>query len=455
MKSINPSTEKLIQEYAPMTLAKVDAIVQSVHNAYLGWREVSISKRAEKMYQLAEHLRKNKHTYATIITQEMGKPITASEAEIEKCALTCTYYADNTETFLQPRPVPTAWQKSYVSYQPLGVIFGIMPWNFPFWQVFRFIVPNLMAGHACLLKHANNVTGTALLIESIIREIGFPSDVFRTLILPSDKVSYVIQKAEIAAVTLTGSENAGRSVASEAGRHLKKVIVELGSNDPYIILEDADISKAAQICITARLNNAGQSCIAAKRLIIVESVLESFQDCLLHYLQDYHFGDPLDSQTRLGPLSRSDLRINVHEQVQQSVQQGAKLLRGGFIPERTGFYYPPTVLSHVMPGMVAFDEEIFGPVFALISAKNEEEAISLANHTRFGLSASVFSKNIKKAEYIAQKKIQAGTCGVNSLIASDPRLPFGGIKHSGFGKELGIEGLLAFMNVKTVVLNST
>lgn len=452
IQTINPATESLINTYEEMTQAEVNQIIEETHAAYLRWREMPIEERAKKMHRAAVLLKENKLSLAQLMAEEMGKPIIAGIAETEKCAWVCEYYANHAAELLKPRIIKTDFKKSYVTYEPGGVIFAIMPWNFPLWQVFRFAAPNLMAGHGCLLKHAPISTGTALAIEKLLRDAGFPQHIFRTLLIPVDLAPDVIAHPKVSAVTLTGSERAGMSVGAEAGKSVKKVVLELGGNDPYLILADADLEKAAEICVASRLANSGQVCIAAKRLIVVNDVFNQFVKLLLENIRNYKMGDPLQKDTHLGPLARADLREKVHQQVQDSVHLGAKLLMGGKIPSGKGFYYPVTVLTEVKPGTPAFDEEIFGPVLALTHAKDEAEAISLANHSRYGLGAAVFTANIAHGEKIAAEKIQAGTCAVNAFVKSDPRLPFGGIKHSGYGRELAEEGIHAFMNVKTVIV---
>ena len=454
IETINPATGNVIKSYDEMTSQVVDSIINDTYNDYLQWREVSFLERSNYLHRVADLLRKNKKTYAELMAEEMGKPIAAGEAEVEKCAWVCEYYADHAEELLKPRIIKTEMKKSYVTYQPSGVIFAIMPWNFPMWQVFRFCAPNLMAGHGCLLKHAPISTGTALAIEKLIRDAGLPKNIFRTLIIDNETAATVIANPKVSAVTLTGSERAGCAVGSAAGKALKKVVLELGGNDPYLILKDADLDSAVENCVTSRLNNTGQVCIAAKRMIVVDPVYNSFKEKVMQKIKSVKMGDPMQADTTMGPMAREDLRTEVHKQVQDSIQKGATCETGGEIPTGKGFYYPPTVLTNVKPGMPAFDEEIFGPVIALIRANNEEEAIALANHTKYGLAAAVFTKDLERGETIAREKIHAGSCAVNTYVKSDPRLPFGGIKNSGYGRELAAEGIQAFMNVKTISVAS-
>lgn len=450
IQTINPATGETLKLYNKMSSQEMDKIIDDTYNDYLKWCGTSFAERGKLLRQAADLLGKNKTKYAKLMAQEMGKPIVAGEAEVEKCAWVCEYYADNAEELLKPRVVKTEMKKSYVTYRPAGIIFAIMPWNFPMWQVFRFCAPNLMAGHGCLLKHAPISTGTALEIESLFREAGFPKNIFRVLVIDTDKAPRVIANQKVAAVTLTGSERAGIAVGSKAGKSLKKIVLELGGSDPYVILEDADLELAVENCVASRLNNTGQVCIAAKRIIIVDAVYDKFKNLILKKIQDYKVGDPMNKNTDMGPMAREDLRAEVHKQVQESIQKGAKCETGGKLPEGKGFYYPPTVLTEVKPGMPAFDDEIFGPVITLIHAKNEAEAIELANNTKYGLAAAVFTQNLEHGEKIAREKIHAGSCAVNTYVKSDPRLPFGGIKLSGYGRELSVEGIKAFMNIKTI-----
>ncbi|HVV68021.1 MAG TPA: NAD-dependent succinate-semialdehyde dehydrogenase [Gammaproteobacteria bacterium] len=451
IQTINPATGQLLQSYPTLSQSEVTTSIQQGHEAFLQWRELPITQRSELMLRAADLLVTDNEHYATLISTEMGKPITYARSEVSKCAKVCHYFATSAAEFIKPRHITTELDSSYITYQPLGVIFAIMPWNFPFWQVFRFAAPNLMAGNAALLKHAPIVTGCGLAIETLFRQAGFPKYLFQTLIINEDQASQVIADPLVAGVTLTGSERAGKSVASQAGTHIKKAVLELGGSDPYIILEDADLNNAALQCVKSRLANSGQVCIAAKRFIAVKSIKTQFQNRVMIELNRYQMGNPLDEQVDLGPLAREDLRLTVHQQVQQSVAQGAVLLQGGELPEDTpGFYYPVTVLDQVKKGMPAYDEEIFGPVITLIEAEDEGDAIRIANDNRYGLAAAVFTKDIARGEKIAREQLTAGTCYVNQMVNSDPRLPFGGVKASGFGRELAEIGMHEFMNIKTV-----
>ncbi len=382
----------------------------------------------------------------------MGKPIVQSRSEVEKCAWLCDYFAENGEEFLKDKIVESDASKSFVTFQPLGVVLAVMPWNFPYWQVFRFAVPGLMAGNAGVLKHASNVTGCALAIEEIFREAGFPENLFRTLIVSSKKMDKVIELEKIRAVTLTGSVPAGKAVASKAGSLIKKTVLELGGSDPYVVLEDADLDAAADICVTSRLINGGQSCIAAKRFVIVEEVYDKFRDLFVEKMKAKKMGDPFDESNDLGPQAKDNLRDDLHDQVKKSVEIGAKLLLGGKIPDRKGAYYPPTVLENVGQGMPAYDDELFGPVASLIRAKDEIEAVKIANDSVFGLGAAVFTNDVNRGERIAREELNAGNCFVNAFVKSDPRLPFGGVKESGYGRELSWFGIHEFVNIKTVYI---
>ena len=450
LTSINPTNNNTIKSYAEMQNDEISKIISHTDEVFKNWKETSFTHRSKLMHNAANVLRNNSEEYSLLMTTEMGKPIKQSRAEVEKCAWVCDYYADNAEKFLTDEIIKTEASKSFVSYQPLGVILAIMPWNFPFWQVFRFAVPNLMAGNAGLLKHASNVSGCALAIEDIFRKAGFPENLFRTLLVSSKNTSQVISNKKVQAVTLTGSVPAGKAVASLAGSLIKKTVLELGGSDPYIILEDADLEQAAMSCVTSRLINAGQSCIAAKRFIIVESVYDQFEKLFLDFMSKKKMGDPLDEKNDLGPQASLELRDQLQDQVLRSIEQGAELILGGIIPDMDGAYYPPTILRNVKPGMAAFDEELFGPVAALIKAKDEDEAIKLSNKSIFGLGAAVFTKNIERGERIAKEKLDAGCCFVNDFVKSDPRLPFGGIKESGYGTELSSFGIKEFVNIKTV-----
>ncbi len=452
LTSINPANNKEIKSYNEMQSEEISQIISQADEAFNSWKETSFIHRTKLMHNAASVLRNNSEEYSMLMTTEMGKPIVQSRAEVEKSAWVCDYYADNAENILRDEIIKTEASKSFVSYKPLGVILAVMPWNFPFWQVLRFASPNIMAGNAGLLKHASNVSGCALAIEDIFRKAGFPENLFRTLLVSSKNTPQVISHKKVQAVTLTGSVSAGKAVASLSGSLIKKTVLELGGSDPYIILEDADLEQAAMSCATSRLINAGQSCIAAKRFIIVESVYDQFEKLFIDFMSKKKMGDPLNEKNDLGPQASLQLRDELHGQVLRSIEQGAELILGGSIPELEGAYYPPTILKNVKPGMPAFDEELFGPVAALIKAEDEEHAIELANKGIFGLGAAVFTNDVKRGEGIAKEKLNAGCCFVNDFVKSDPRLPFGGIKESGYGRELSPFGIKEFVNIKTVYI---
>jgi succinate-semialdehyde dehydrogenase/glutarate-semialdehyde dehydrogenase len=450
IESINPTSGERIATYREVSREEVTAILAAADRAFHRWRRVDFAERSELMRRAAAVLRERAKEYAILMAQEMGKPLAQGRAEVDKCAWVCDYYADNAAAFLAPEQIETDASKSFVTHQPLGVVLAVMPWNFPLWQVFRFAAPGLMAGNAGVLKHSSNVMGCATAIESVFHDAGFPHDLFRTLVLGSSRVMDVINAPEVRAVTLTGSGPAGRAVAAAAGAALKKTVLELGGSDPYVVLEDADLEEAADTCVNSRLINSGQSCIAAKRFIVVEPVLEVFEALYVEKMRVKTMGDPLVEGVDVGPQARADLRDDLHRQVAASVQAGARVLLGGEIPEGPGAFYPPTVLSGVCPGMPAYDEEMFGPVAAIIAAEDEADAIRIANDSPFGLGAAVFTGNAARGERIASEELEAGSCFVNALVKSDPRLPFGGIKESGYGRELAVFGIREFVNVKTV-----
>lgn len=448
--SINPATGEKIETYEEMASEEVGAIVECVHEAFLSWREMPIAQRAQLMLSAAEVLLERKEAYARLMAHEMGKPVRQGREEIEKCALTCDFYAGNAERFLAPEQIETEASRSFVAFEPLGSVLAVMPWNFPFWQVFRFAAPALMAGNTGLLKHASNVPGAAFAIEEVFRQAGFPDNVFRTLLIGNAAVASVIEHPSVMAATLTGSTPAGRSVAGTSGRCLKKTVLELGGSDPYVILDDADVEQAAATCAASRLINSGQSCIAAKRFLVGPTIRAAFEEGFLAAMKERRMGDPLDEATDVGPQARHDLRDELHQQVRRSIGAGARCLLGGEIPDSPGAFYPPTVLTDVGPGMPAYEEELFGPVAAIIPVKDEQEAIRVANDSPFGLGAAVFTRDVERGEEIARRQLQAGCCFVNDFVRSDPRLPFGGIKESGYGRELSHYGIREFVNVKTV-----
>jgi len=452
MTAINPANGEKIRDYDEMTPSEVAEAVAESERAFSSWRRTSFEDRAELMRSAAQVLRDHTEEYAILMAEEMGKPVAQGRAEVEKCAWVCDYYADNAAAFLASEPVDTDASKSFVTFQPIGVVLAVMPWNFPLWQVFRFAAPALMAGNVGVLKHASNVPGCALAIEDVFVKAGFPANVFRTLLVGSKQVDAIIENPLVRAVTLTGSTPAGKAVARKSGEMLKKTVLELGGSDPYLILEDADLEAAVSTCVTSRLINSGQSCINAKRFIVVDSLRERFEELFVEEMRAATMGDPMLETTSVGPQARADLREELHEQVAQSIAKGAVCLLGGEVPDGNGAYYPPTVLSNVGKGMPAYDEELFGPVAAIIPAANETEAIAIANDSIFGLGAAVFTSDVARGERIAAEELDAGACFVNAFVRSDPRLPFGGVKESGYGRELSHYGIKEFVNIKTVYM---
>ena len=450
IEAINPATGERIATYDEMSAATAGSIVEATHHAWLDWRRASFAQRAEPMRKAAQILRAEASEFARLMAREMGKPVRDGVAEAQKCALACDFYADNAARFLAPEPVATDAAHSFVTFNPIGVVLAVMPWNFPFWQVFRFAAPGLMAGNAAVLKHASKVPGCALVIEDVFRRAGFPANVFRTLMIGSANVEALIEHRLVRAATLTGSGQAGRAVARKAGEQLKKTVLELGGSDPYIVLDDADLDAAAAVCAKGRLVNSGQSCIAAKRFIVIENVRAAFEARFVERMRAAKMGDPLREDTEIGPQARHDLRDALHRQVESSIAMGARCLLGGRIPEGRGAYYPPTVLTDVRKGMPAYNEEVFGPVAAVISAANEEQAIAIANDSPFGLGAAVITRDTDRGERIASELIDSGCVFVNDAVRSDPRLPFGGVKESGYGRELSAYGIKEFVNIKTV-----
>ncbi len=450
LRSINPATGETVREYPQADPRQVAAMLQAADRAFAEWRTTGFAERAGLMRRTAGRLRERQGDHAVLMAAEMGKPVAQGRGEVEKCAWVCDWFADNAEALLAPEEVKTDASHSFVTFAPLGVVLAVMPWNFPFWQVVRFAAPAFMAGNAGLLKHAGNVSGCALAIEEVFREAGFPADLFRAALVDTSRVAGLVAAPEVRAVTLTGSTGAGRAVAAKAGEVLKKTVLELGGSDPYLVLEDADLEAAAETCVASRLINSGQSCIAAKRFIVVDAVRRRFEDLFVERMKARRMGDPMDEKTEVGPLARHDLRDDLHRQVAQSVERGARLLLGGSVPPGKGAYYPPTVLTDVRKGMPAFDEELFGPVAAIVGVPDEAAAVRAANDSPFGLGAAVFTRDTARGERLAATALEAGSCFVNSLVKSDPRLPFGGIKESGYGRELSSFGIREFVNVKSV-----
>jgi succinate-semialdehyde dehydrogenase/glutarate-semialdehyde dehydrogenase len=450
MEVINPATGEHVKTYDTLSKEELGPAIRASHEAFLSWKNVSFAERAQLMKKASKILRKDADKYAKLMTIEMGKPFRDGRAEANKCAWVCDYYAENAQVFLKKEKAQTDASRSFVSYQPLGVVLAVMPWNFPFWQVFRFAAPALMAGNAGVLKHASNVPGCALAIEEIFLKAGFPENIFRTLLIGSSLVNEVIENPLVMAVTLTGSTPAGKAVAKKAGQMLKKTVLELGGSDPYVVLADADLEATVNTCVYSRLINSGQSCISAKRFIVMESIKKEFEQLFIEKMQAVKMGDPMDETVAVGPQARHDLRDDLHRQVVESIKKGAKCLLGGEIPPGKGAFYPPTILTNVKKGMPAYDEEIFGPVAAIIPVKDEKEAIATANDSMFGLGSAIFTRDIEKGTRLAEKELQAGCSFVNTFVRSDPRLPFGGIKESGYGRELSHFGIREFVNIKSI-----
>ncbi len=447
--SINPANEEILGRFDAFTQEQVDRAVDEAQDAFRAWRERSLADRSGPMRRLAALLRERSDRYARLITLEMGKPITEAKAEIEKCAWGCEFYADNAARYLSDETIETTAQRSLVAFEPLGIVLAVMPWNFPFWQVVRFGAPALMAGNAALLKHASNVPQCALAIEEAVRDAGFPEGLLRTLLLAGAQVEPLIADDRIRAVTLTGSSATGSRIAELAGKALKKTVLELGGSDPYIVLADADLEAAATVGARARNQNAGQSCIAAKRFIAVESVAEDFERRFAAAVEALVVGDPLDAKTQIGPLARADLRDALERQVSESVRMGARVVTGGQRVPGKGYFYQPTVLADVTEDMPVFKEETFGPVAAVLRVRDADDAVRAANDSAYGLGASLWTRDVELGESLA-RKIESGSVFVNGMVASDPRLPFGGIKRSGYGRELSSFGIREFVNIQTV-----
>jgi succinate-semialdehyde dehydrogenase/glutarate-semialdehyde dehydrogenase len=450
LQTVSPATGEPGKSYDPHSIDDARAAASAARAAFLNWRRTEFAERSASIHRAAEILRARADEFARLMTEEMGKTLDDGRAEIEKCAFHCDWFADHAADYLANEPADIGGGEAFVTFNPIGVILAVMPWNFPFWQVFRAAAPALMAGNAMLLKHASNVPGCALAIEDVLHQAGIPRDLFRTLLLPSSDVEALIKDDNVAAATLTGSVAAGRSVATAAASVLKKCVLELGGSDAYVVLEDADIEAAAKIAATARMVNGGQSCIAGKRFIVVESIVEPFEKALVEAMRGYEMGDPSKPGTRLGPMQSVKARDDIHGQVEQSVAKGATLLLGGKVPDRPGAWYPATVLGNVRAGQPAHDEEVFGPVAAIIAAKDEADAIRIANHSEFGLGSGVLTSDLDRGRRIAAEELEAGMSFVNENVRSDPRTPFGGVKHSGYGRECSAYGIREFVNIKTV-----
>ena len=451
LKSINPYTAEVVEEFEAMSLEESAREISISRRAFGSWKKTPVKERGGYLRAISERLRREQQALARTITREMGKPMAQSLAEIEKCAWLCEYFADHGEPFLRNEVVETDALRSYVAFDPLGVILGIMPWNFPFWQVFRFAVPALMGGNVCVLKHASNVPSTALAIERLFTDSGFPDHVFKTLLIDSAAAMQLVERERVDGVSLTGSVEAGAQIASLAGGRIVKFVLELGGSDPFIVLEDADMAKSARMALQARMINSGQSCIAAKRFIVMEPVARSFVEAVERELQAVKLGDPMDPGTTIGPLAKRDLVAGVSAQLEDAREKGARIFDGPPPPEGKGFFFRPAMVTEVTPDMRVAREEVFGPVLAVFPAKSEEHALEMANSSSFGLGASIWTRDLERAERLA-RELEAGFVAINDTVKSDPRLPFGGIKKSGIGRELSHYGLKEFMNLKTIVV---
>ncbi|MBM4056084.1 MAG: NAD-dependent succinate-semialdehyde dehydrogenase [Planctomycetes bacterium] len=451
--SINPYTEAIIKEFDLLTADQINEEIRKSRNAFLAWRDVKIAERTALIRNLAPELRKEQRRYATTITKEMGKTITESLAEVEKCARLCEYYADNAETFLQPEHIQTGEKQCYVSFEPLGIVLAIMPWNFPFWQAFRCAVPAIAAGNSCVLKHASNVPESALEIERIFMNAGFPHNVFKTLLIDPRSAIQLIDEDKVDAVSLTGSNKAGEQIGEIAGKRIKPIVLELGGSDPFIVLEDADIDKAAETAVKARMLNVGQSCVSSKRFIVIDAISEKFISKFTEHFQSLKMGDPLDENTTVSPLARRDFVEELEGQLNDAKQKGGNIIFLDAPKPKKGFFFTPCIVTNATREMRIVREEVFGPIAPIIKAANEEEAIRIANDTEYGLGSCIWSKDVKKAQRLATR-IQSGIVAINDMVKSDPRMPFGGIKKSGVGRELSHYGIKEFVNVKTVVVKN-
>ena len=450
VQTVNPATGEPGLAYDEHNIGDAREAAAKAHEAFKSWRRTSFAERSAVVHKAGAILRERSDEFAQLMTEEMGKTVDDGRAEVEKCAFQCDWFADNAERYLARQPVDIGGPEAFVTFNPLGVVLAVMPWNFPFWQVFRFAAPALMAGNGALLKHASNVPGSALAIEDVFHQAGVPHDLFRTLLLPSSEVKALIEDDNVAAVSLTGSVPAGRSVATAAGGVLKKCVLELGGSDAYVILEDVDIEAAAKVAATARMVNGGQSCIAGKRFIVVRKILEQFENALVNEMRTFEMADPRREGTRLGPMQSVHARDEIHRQVTESVRKGARLVLGGHVPDRPGAWYPATVLTNVHPGQPAHDEEVFGPVASIIAAEDERDAIRIANASEFGLGSGVLTGDLDRGRRIAAEELDAGMSFVNENVRSNSRMPFGGVKHSGYGRECSEYGIREFVNIKSV-----
>jgi succinate-semialdehyde dehydrogenase/glutarate-semialdehyde dehydrogenase len=447
--SVNPYDNQLLKQYDEISETELNNKIESANQCFETWKDLSFEERGNLVLKSAEILMQNKEAYARLITLEMGKPIKEAIAEIEKCAIACAHFAANAEAYLQDETIITDATKSYVTHQPLGIVLGIMPWNFPFWQVFRFAIPALMSGNTVLLKHAPGVPQCAEAVDALFCEVGFPKGAFQNLFICEKAVQQVLEDVRVKMVSLTGSERAGGAVAALAGKNIKRSVLELGGSDPFIVLEDANLNEAAFWAVKARFQNGGQSCIAGKRFIVAKPLIKDFSNLVLEKVQQLVVGNPLEETTNIGPLANENQAKTIFNQIERALAQGAQLLCGGDRPHVEGAFINPTILSNVKPGTVAFEEEIFGPVMSIIEAHDDTHAIALANLTRFGLGASLWTTDIGKAHRMA-RTINAGAVFINSMVKSDPRMPFGGINASGYGRELSAHGIKEFVNIKSV-----
>ncbi len=450
IQSINPYTEEVMKEFELMTSDAVDREIGKSRRAFLAWREIPVSERAAYVRKLGDHLRAEKRRYAETVTREMGKPIKESVSEIEKCAWLCDYYAGSSEKFLEPEEIKTEAKKSYVLFQPLGIVLAVMPWNFPFWQAFRFGIPAIAAGNVVVLKHASNVPMSALAIEEAFGRAGFPENVFKTLLIDAPAALRLVDDDKVDAVSLTGSNKAGEQIGALAGKRIKKFVLELGGSDPFIVLDDADIEKAGRVAVNARMINAGQSCIAAKRFIIMEKVGEEFKEIFVARLKELKIGDPMNDATDVGPVAKLEILDSLKEQLRDAKAKGAEVLHAEYSFKK-GLFFPPCAVYNPKGNMKILTEEVFGPIAPIITVKDEDEAVRVANDTAYGLGAAIWSRNLQRAERLAWR-IEAGCVVINDMVKSDPRLPFGGVKKSGVGRELSHYGLKEFVNIKTVVV---
>ncbi|PWS54159.1 MULTISPECIES: NAD-dependent succinate-semialdehyde dehydrogenase [unclassified Pseudoalteromonas] len=452
--TINPATEQVINSYTLLSQAQAEQVIEKSHETYLKWRLTSFTERAQHLNKLASLFESQKEALAKLMTEEMGKVYEQGFQEVQLCADICRYTAEHGADMLSDEERDMQGGRAIISYRPTGVLLGIQPWNFPLYQVIRYSAANIMAGNTTVLKHAGNVFGMAEKIETLFLQAGFPEHCFSNLLIDGKTASALISHSAISGVTFTGSDGTGKKVAEQAAKHVKKTVLELGSNDAFVVLDDADLALAVKACLQGRIINNGQTCVAAKRFVVVDSLYNDFKEALSQQFKAIKMGDPMDEDTELGPMAREDLRDKIHQQVQDSVNAGAKVIVGGEIPQQTGYYYPPTVLENLKPGMPAYDDELFGPVASLIKAKDNDDAMRIANDSRYGLGGGIFSKDEKKAIELAKKYFDTGMININGYGLAQPNLPFGGVKDSGYGREHGGFGIREFVNVKSIMIHS-